>query len=97
MIGNNYGAEVWNYAYMICDNWKMRMSERRFALESVALGRLPAMFDPETFNLLKPTEENKAAEEWRKIQEEINKRIEKENYDKEQAKKTDKDGQYKLF
>lgn len=97
VIGNNYGAEVWNYAYMICDNWKMRMSNRRFVLESVALGRLPAMFDPETFELLKPTEENKAAEEWRKIQEEINKRIEKENYDKEQAEKTDKDGQYKLF
>lgn len=97
VIGNNYGKEAWDYAHMICDNWVMRQSMRGYALEYVALGKLPAAFDPKTYKLLKPTEENRVAEEWRKIQEETQKRIEKENYDKEQAKKTDSEGQYRLF
>lgn len=97
VIGNNYGADYWNFAYMICDKWKMALCWRNNALENVARGKLPAAFDPNTFKLLKPAEENAAAEKWTVIVKEQKEKLQKEAELLAEEKKTDENGQYKLI
>ncbi len=97
VIGNQYGGEHWEYAYMICDKWKMDSIWQRNALEYVARGRLPAIFNPNTFKLLKPQEENTAAEKWAIIVKEQKEKIQKLAVAEAEAKKTDENGQYKLL
>lgn len=97
VIGNQYGGEHWQYAYMICDKWKLDSSWRKRALEKVARGRLPAIFDPNTFKLLKPAKENKVAEKWAVIVKEQKEKLQKEAELLAEEKKTDENGQYKLL
>ena len=96
-IGNNYGAEYWKFAYMICDYWKMKSLWRSDALEKVAKGKLPQCFDPVTYKLLKPAQENKAAQHWQEIIEEYRKQAEKAERERIEKERTDKKGQYKIF
>lgn len=97
VVGMSYGAEYWKYAYMVCDNWKMSIVDRRGALERVAQGKLPPCFDPKTFKLLKPTETNKAAEQWEKIIEVEKERLAQIEAERIEKEKTDENGQYKML
>ncbi|MEE0839055.1 MAG: hypothetical protein U0L72_00700 [Acutalibacteraceae bacterium] len=97
VIGNNYGTEYWKFAYMICDKWKMDSLGRHKALERVAEGKLPQCFDPETYKLLNPTQENKAAERWSRIIKEHKEQAEKAEQERKEKEQTDDNGQYKMF
>ena len=97
VIGNCYGTEYWNFAYMICDKWKMCSMGRNDALERVARGRLPAVFDPDTYKLLSPAKANKTAEKWAAIINEQKEKLQKKAEILAEEKKTDENGQYKLI
>ncbi len=103
-LGNTYGREVYKVGFMICDNWKLSQFWRKDALEKIADGRLPKLMNPETFMLLKPAEENEAAEKWLKIEAERREELEKEAAEEKARKEkeeldrmTDRNGQMKLF
>lgn len=65
-LGNTYGRDVYKVGFMICDRWKLSSTFRDTALKHIADGKLPKLMNPETFMLLKPAEENEAAEKWLK-------------------------------
>jgi hypothetical protein len=103
-LGNTYGREVYKVGFMICDCWKLRSTVRDTALKYIADGKLPKLMNPETFMLLKPVEENEAAEKWLKIEadrkEELKRKTEEEKARKEKEeldRMTDRKGQLKLF
>ena len=97
VLGNLYGNARDQYEYMVCEKWVMEPIHRHRAIERAAAGKLPQCFDPNTYRLLTPVGENKAAEEWQRITREYEQEKAKIEKEKEEKLKTDENGQYKLF
>ena len=93
-LGNTYGQERYSRNFYVCDKWKLKGHWKDSAIKSVAEGRLPRAFDPDTLKLLGPVA-GIALEKWQSIENELRKELIKEA--EEKALKVDDDGQIKIL
>ena len=58
-ITNDHGSEQYGSNFYTCSNWRMKSCWKDLLLQDLSAGKVPAIIDPNTFELLKPKEQVK--------------------------------------